>query len=192
MTEGKIVDTFDGVLLEEVQELPIQLRMHVYSLVASTREVQLSHSGSLDKLGKHCVSPYLRFSLRLTLEFLFELPLNLVPLIGPPLFIMLQGVPLSPSSFFEAYANFSRLSSRPPRTLSLYPAQRLVRDAEEEVHKLESLAVLAIWACPCLFADHPGAEHFLPIYVCRGCGAVGYRGSEEAVLWNQRTCVCEY
>lgn len=95
MTEGKIVDTFDGVLLEEVQELPIRLRMHVYSLVASTREVHLSHARSLDKLGKHCVSPYLRFSLRLTLEFLFELPLNLVPLVGPPLFIVLQGVLLS-------------------------------------------------------------------------------------------------
>lgn len=101
MTEGKIVDTFDGVLLEEVQELPIQLRMHVYSLIASTREVHLSRARSLDKLGKHYVSPYLRFSLRLTLEFLFELPLNLVPLVGPPLFIVLQGVLLFPSFFEE-------------------------------------------------------------------------------------------
>lgn len=95
MTEGKIVDTFDGVLLEEVEEQPTQLRMHVYSLIASTRELHLSRAGSLNKLGRHHVSPYLRFSLRLTLEFLLELPLNLVPLVGPPLFIMLQGA-LSP------------------------------------------------------------------------------------------------
>lgn len=100
MTEDKIVDTFDSVLLEEVEEQPTQLRMHVYSLIASTRELHLSRAGSLDKLGRHHVSPYLRFSLRLTLEFLFELPLNLVPLVGPPLFILLQGA-LYPLNFLK-------------------------------------------------------------------------------------------
>lgn len=93
MTEEKIVETFDGVLIEEAQKLPNQLQMHVYTLLASTRELHLGREKSLEKLGRHDVSPYLRFSCRLTTEFILELPLNLIPLVGPPLFILLQGKP---------------------------------------------------------------------------------------------------
>lgn len=99
MTEEKIVETFDGVLLTEAEKLPAGLRLHIYGLIAECRELHLGSEGALEKLGRHKKSPYLRFSLRLTVEFILELPLNLIPLVGPPLFIVLQGM-LLPRPFY--------------------------------------------------------------------------------------------
>ncbi|KAH0606676.1 uncharacterized protein H6S33_003510 [Morchella sextelata] len=101
MTEEKIVETFDGVLLTEAEKLPAGLRLHIYGLIARCRELHLGSEGALEKLGKHKESPYLRFSLRLTVEFILELPLNLIPLVGPPLFIVLQGYHLGPLSHYR-------------------------------------------------------------------------------------------
>ncbi|KAI5843910.1 hypothetical protein DFP73DRAFT_578798 [Morchella snyderi] len=101
MTEEKIVETFDGVLLTEAEKLHAGLRLHIYGLIAGCRELHLGSDAALEKLGRHKESPYLRFSLRLTVEFILELPLNLIPLVGPPLFIVLQGYHLGPLSHYR-------------------------------------------------------------------------------------------
>lgn len=104
MTEEKIVDTFDGVLIQEAEKLPVGLKMHVYGLLASVRELHLGAEGTMGKLGRHTESPYLRFSLKLTVQFVVELPLNLVPLVGPPLFILLQGLAVPSPLFWRTMA----------------------------------------------------------------------------------------
>jgi hypothetical protein len=90
MTEGQIVDTFDAAMIEASKH-DTELQRHVYELLAELRELDVEQEQVVKRLGKYKVSPYLRFSCRLTVEFILELPLNFIPLVGTPLFLLLQG-----------------------------------------------------------------------------------------------------
>jgi hypothetical protein len=98
LTELQTVNTFDAVLLQAAEKSPDpSFRSKLHSLLRAARSIHPDHPGGvLEKLGPHNKSPYLRFSCRLMVEFLVELPLNLIPLVGTPLFLMLQGYHLGP------------------------------------------------------------------------------------------------
>ncbi|RPA97565.1 hypothetical protein L873DRAFT_1690582 [Choiromyces venosus 120613-1] len=102
MTEGQIVDTFDAVLMHAAEKSnDAEFREHIYALVHTARDIHPEREGAIAKLGEHRKSPYLRFSCRLTMEFICELPLNFIPLVGAPLFLMLQGYHLGPLSHYR-------------------------------------------------------------------------------------------
>lgn len=82
-----LVDVFDATLIREGQK----------QLVAPFRMIDSSAVNSVKSLGKpNFPSVYSPFSLRQTVEFLIFLPLNLIPIIGIPLFVFLTGVRAGP------------------------------------------------------------------------------------------------
>lgn len=84
------VDTFDAVLLNKGFE----------DLIATSRPVNLDEEGRLDalrRLGKPVrKAQYAPFSFRQIMEFVVFLPLNFLPWVGVPLFLMLTGYRAGP------------------------------------------------------------------------------------------------
>lgn len=82
-----LVDVFDAVLIDgDCQEL-----------VARGRTLNASTENSVKMLGKPTIkSVYSPFSLRQIVEFVILLPLNFVPYVGVPLFLILTGYRAGP------------------------------------------------------------------------------------------------
>lgn len=112
MTEVRIADTFDSILIHAADrtEDP-EFRYHLQALVGSAREIYPDREGVIAKLGPHRKSPYLRFSCRITVEFLVELPLNFIPVVGTPMFLLLQGYHLGPLSHYR-YIQLNELNKK--------------------------------------------------------------------------------
>ena len=91
MTERQIVDVFDTVLLSETKRVR-GLNRRVEVMIKSTRNFEMDENGD-KRLGPHRLNPLQknREALRMGVYFLLELPLCLVPAVGTPLFLCLQG-----------------------------------------------------------------------------------------------------
>ncbi|KAM0793824.1 hypothetical protein BDR22DRAFT_816217 [Usnea florida] len=82
-----LVDVFDAVLVNEGYS----------DLVASSRIVDPDGKDPVKQLGKPTVSAvYSPFSFRQIAEFIFFLPLNLIPVAGTPMFVILTGYRAGP------------------------------------------------------------------------------------------------
>lgn len=81
------VDVFDAVLIDQ----------GLSDLVAQGRLVDQTEVNSVKMLGKPTVSAvYAPFSLRQIVEFIILLPLNLIPFVGVPIFLVLTGYRAGP------------------------------------------------------------------------------------------------
>ncbi|KAL7268229.1 hypothetical protein RUND412_009158 [Rhizina undulata] len=102
LTELQVVETFDAVILQKAEKTgDLDYKARIWDLLSSTRELHHSQPDTLGKLGEHRVSPYQKFSFTLTLQFLVELPLNLIPVVGAPLFLALQAYHLGPLAHYR-------------------------------------------------------------------------------------------
>ena len=82
-----MVDVFDAVLINE----------GLSDMVGQARTVDTNASNSVKALGKPVISSvYAPFSLRQIIEFVILLPLNLIPIIGVPIFLVLTGYRAGP------------------------------------------------------------------------------------------------
>ena len=82
-----LVDVFDGVLVKEGFD----------DLVGETRILDREAENAVKMLGKPTKSAvYSPFSLRQIIEFIVFLPLNLIPVAGVPLFLMVTGYRAGP------------------------------------------------------------------------------------------------
>ena len=82
-----LVDVFDAVLINE----------GLADLLDGSRLLDTEAHDPVKMLGKPTVSAvFLPFSLRQILEFIFFLPLNLIPVAGTPLFLILTGYRAGP------------------------------------------------------------------------------------------------
>ena len=82
-----LLDVFDAVLINEGHE----------HLVASSRAIDPDERTPVKRLGKPTTSAvYSPFSIRQIVEFIFFLPLNFIPVVGTPLFLMLTGYRAGP------------------------------------------------------------------------------------------------
>lgn len=82
-----MVDVFDAVLIHK----------GFRDLVAGSRILHPNGENPVKELGKPTVSAvYSPFSLRQILEFIFLLPLNLIPVAGTPMFLILTGYRAGP------------------------------------------------------------------------------------------------
>ncbi|KAL8713992.1 MAG: hypothetical protein Q9220_002138 [cf. Caloplaca sp. 1 TL-2023] len=83
-----LVDIFDATLInEDCRDL----------VAASTRALDPEPSDPVKQLGKPTTSTiYSPFSLRQIVEFIFFLPLNLIPVAGTPMFLLLTGYRAGP------------------------------------------------------------------------------------------------
>jgi len=92
------VDTFDSVLLNKGYE----------DLIATNRPVDPDEEGELDclrRLGKPVrKAQFAPFSFRQIMEFVVLLPLNFVPWIGPPIFLVLTGYRAGPLLMWRYFA----------------------------------------------------------------------------------------
>ena len=78
-----LVDVFDAVLISKGHE----------DLVASSRLIRQEEQSPVRRLGKPTVAAvYSPFSFRQILEFIIFLPLNFIPVVGVPIFLLLSGV----------------------------------------------------------------------------------------------------
>lgn len=110
-----LVDVFDAVLLsrseavfnssgnsDEAGNGPVP---GIHSLIAQTREIDQEAPDPVKRLGKPKNSVvYAPFSLRQIVEFIVLLPLNLIPIAGTPMFLVLTGYragPLHHWRYFE-------------------------------------------------------------------------------------------
>jgi hypothetical protein len=77
-----LVDIFDAILINEGH----------LTLLLPAREIHSSAADPVKQLGKPLTSAhYSPFSFRQTLEFILLLPLNFIPIVGTPLFLVLTG-----------------------------------------------------------------------------------------------------
>ena len=82
-----LVDVFDAVLVQE----------GCRDLVAKSRNIDQEGDNSVKRLGKPTASAvYSPFSLRQILEFIVFLPLNLIPVAGTPMFLLMTGYRAGP------------------------------------------------------------------------------------------------
>lgn len=86
-----LVDVFDAVLIHEGHE----------DLVATSRLIHSEEQIPVRRLGKPTMSAvYSPFSFRQIAEFIIFLPLNFIPIVGVPVFLLLTGVsPLVPVKY---------------------------------------------------------------------------------------------
>jgi len=100
LTEAQIIDVFDTVLLERTAGI-----QHVQDLVARARVLDRDAITGEWKLGEHRSYPFLKFkaSFKSSILFILELPLNLIPVIGTPLFVCLQGYHLGPLHHYHYF-----------------------------------------------------------------------------------------
>lgn len=97
-----LVDVFDAVLISKGLE----------SFVASSRLLNPDESDPVKKLGKPTrPAVYSPFSLRQIVEFIFLLPLNLIPIAGTPMFLVLTGYRAGPFHHWR-YFNLLDFSKR--------------------------------------------------------------------------------
>ncbi|KAK6354778.1 hypothetical protein TWF696_003914 [Orbilia brochopaga] len=81
LLEESLVNMFDSVLL---------LEKH-FDLVNEGQEVDPSAPNVVSSLGAYKISPNLRASFRVICEYIFFLPVSFIPLIGPFIFLAIQG-----------------------------------------------------------------------------------------------------
>ncbi|EJD40836.1 hypothetical protein AURDEDRAFT_90687 [Auricularia subglabra TFB-10046 SS5] len=79
--EDSLIDLFDATLIER----------DCASLVSRGRELKSGRKNAYQRLGKLVVSPLQRLSPQAIAMYLVSLPLNLIPVVGTAIFIILQG-----------------------------------------------------------------------------------------------------
>jgi hypothetical protein len=87
LIDEALIDTFDGTLLARNQA----------SLVSNERQVK-SGSDPIAKLGKIVSKPFARFTPKAIIRYFLYLPLNLIPVVGTVLFVILQGRKFGPTA----------------------------------------------------------------------------------------------
>jgi len=97
LIQEALVDTFDAVLVEK----------DMTNVVASGRELRSGISDAMNRLGKLIKSPIAKYSPKALITYLMYLPLNLIPVVGTVIFIILQGKRSGPA----AHARYFQLKN---------------------------------------------------------------------------------
>ena len=100
LIDDALIDTFDGTLLS--RGLP--------TLVATERQMK-SGSDPIARLGKIARKPFERLSPKAIVRYFLYLPLNMIPVVGTVLFVVLQGRKFGPT----AHARYFQLKQMKKR-----------------------------------------------------------------------------
>lgn len=108
MTERQQVEVFDRVWISKAEQISRDnpgLAERMVGMMRECRELQSRMPGGFDEwlLGEHHKDPFVKWgdSLRVSALFLLELPLNILPVVGTPMFLCLQGGHLSVSDLMR-------------------------------------------------------------------------------------------
>jgi hypothetical protein len=100
LIDDALIDTFDGTLLSR----------GMTSLVATERQVG-SGSDPVGRMGKIMKKPFERFTPKAIIRYFLYLPLNMIPVVGTVLFVILQGRKFGPT----AHARYFQLKQMQKR-----------------------------------------------------------------------------
>ena len=82
LLQDALVDTFDGVLVARNQT----------AVLAEGRQLKAGNfNDPINKLGKLLKSPFEKFTPKALVRYVMYLPLNLIPIVGTVMFVVLQG-----------------------------------------------------------------------------------------------------
>jgi hypothetical protein len=87
LIDDALIDTFDGTLLARDQQ----------ALVSKERQMK-GGSDYMARLGKITRKPFERFTPKAIIRYFLYLPLNLIPVVGTVLFVILQGRKFGPTA----------------------------------------------------------------------------------------------
>ena len=93
LIEDALVDTFDGVLVSQ----------GTTNLVSEGRQIKAG-GDPIAKLGKLIKKPFAKFTPTAIVRYLMYLPLNLIPVVGTVMFVILQGKragPVAHARYFQ-------------------------------------------------------------------------------------------
>lgn len=89
LIDDSLVDTFDGTLIAQGQT----------TLVQKERQVKGGAAGdAIARLGKLVSKPFAKFTPQALVRYFMYLPLNLIPVVGTVMFVILQGKKNGPGS----------------------------------------------------------------------------------------------
>ncbi|KAF2741365.1 hypothetical protein EJ04DRAFT_453756 [Polyplosphaeria fusca] len=100
LIDDALIDTFDGTLLSR----------NLTSLVSTERQVK-SGADPIAKLGKIMKKPFARFTPKAIIRYFIYMPLNLIPVVGTVLFVILQGRKFGPTAHAR-YFQLKQMSKR--------------------------------------------------------------------------------
>lgn len=100
LIDDALIDTFDGTLLSR----------NLTSLVSTERQVKPA-SDPIARLGKIARKPFQRFTPRAMIRYFLYLPLNMIPVVGTIMFVILQGRKFGPT----AHARYFQLKQMKKR-----------------------------------------------------------------------------
>jgi len=89
LIEDSLIDTFDGTLIARGQA----------ALVERQRQVKANKAGdAIARLGKLAGKPFAKFTPTAIIRYFMYLPLNLIPVVGTVMFVLLQGKKYGPAA----------------------------------------------------------------------------------------------
>lgn len=100
LIDDALIDTFDGTLLSR----------NLNSLVSTERQVK-SGNDPIGNLGKLMKKPFERFTPKAIIRYFLYLPLNMIPVVGTVLFVLLQGRKFGPTAHAR-YFQLKQMSKR--------------------------------------------------------------------------------
>ncbi|KAF1965093.1 hypothetical protein BU23DRAFT_585202 [Bimuria novae-zelandiae CBS 107.79] len=101
LIDDALIDTFDGTLLARNQQ----------ELVSQERQMKKGGADYMARLGKISRKPFEKWSPKAIIRYFMYLPLNMIPVVGTVLFVILQGRKFGPT----AHARYFQLKKMDKR-----------------------------------------------------------------------------
>ncbi|PVI06478.1 hypothetical protein DM02DRAFT_423036 [Periconia macrospinosa] len=109
LIDDALIDTFDGTLVTR----------NLTTLVSNDRQIK-SHSDPIARMGKIAKKPFERFTPKAIIRYFLYLPLNMIPIVGTVMFVILQGKRFGPT----AHARYFQLKQMKKREIEEFVAAR--------------------------------------------------------------------
>jgi hypothetical protein len=109
LIDDALLDTFDGTLVSR----------GCTQLVGTERQIKSSND-PIGRLGKIAKKPFAKFTPQAIIRYFLYLPLNMIPIVGTVLFVVLQGRRFGPT----AHARYFQLKQMKKREKEEYIDQR--------------------------------------------------------------------
>ena len=101
LIDDALIDTFDGTLISRNQQ----------ALVSNERQMKKGGGDYMARLGKITRKPFEKWSPKAIIRYFLYLPLNMIPVVGTVLFVILQGRKFGPT----AHARYFQLKKMDKR-----------------------------------------------------------------------------
>lgn len=120
LIDDALIDTFDGTLLSRNQQ----------ALVSNERQMKKGGGDYMARLGKLGRKPFQKWTPKAIIRYFLYLPLNMIPIVGTVLFVILQGRKFGPT----AHARYFQLKKMDKRQQEQFIERRQAAYARYVFH----------------------------------------------------------